>query len=65
MELLKKERLEIQAACLRLACVLHEIGYINERDRRELVLRITAGDKTAYSELKALLVEIAEEVGKN
>ena len=64
MELLKKERSEMQAACERLIQTLHEIGYIDEWCRRELIMQVIAGDKTAYGKLKDLLIAVAVDIGK-
>lgn len=64
MELLKNDRSEIQAASIRLVNALFEAGYISLRDRADISHRIYAGDKTAYSELKDVLVLMANEIGR-
>lgn len=64
MELLKRDRVDIQAASQRLVGALHEFGYITEMDKYELLYRIRTGDATAYGDLKRLLVEMAKEIGR-
>ena len=63
MELLKKDRSELQAASIRLATALCEAGYISDMDSKWIIHRVTVGDRTAYSDLKELLIAIAEEIG--
>lgn len=64
MELIKKDRVELQMASRRLTNALCDTGYITQRDRDELLYRVAAGDMTAYKDLKGLLVEIADQFGR-
>lgn len=64
MELLKKDRSELQAASIRLATALCEAGYISDMDSKWIIHRVTAGDKAAYSDLKELLMLMANEIGR-
>lgn len=64
MKLIKKDRVELQMASRRLTNALYDTGYIKQRDRDELLYRVAAGDMTAYTDLKGLLVEIAEQFGR-
>ena len=47
-----------------LVCTMHNIGYINDVDKNNLLYRISTGDTTAYADVKQLLNEMAEEIGK-
>lgn len=64
MELIKKDRVELQMASRRLTNALYSTGYITQRDRDELLYRVAVGDMTAYKDLKGLLVEIADQLGR-
>lgn len=63
MKIQKKDRVELQMASRRLTNALYDTGYITQRDRDELLYRVAIGDMTAYKDLKALLIEIAEQFG--
>lgn len=64
MELVKNDRSELEAASIRLAVALYDAGYITERDSQSIIHRVTVGDKTAYRDLKDVLVLMADEVGR-
>lgn len=47
-----------------LVCTMYNVGYINDVDKNNLLYRISTGDTTAYAEVKQLLIDMADEIGK-
>ena len=47
-----------------LVCTMHNIGYINDVDKNNLLYEISVGNTEAYAKVKQLLIEMAEEIGK-
>ena len=44
--------------------MLRDTAYIDERKKEELVYKILTGDKSAYSEVRSLLIRMADEIGQ-
>lgn len=52
----------IYDASIRITNDLCETGYITEKDRIWIIDRIKRGDKTAYDDVRHMLIEIAKEL---
>lgn len=52
----------LQAASVNVAAALHDASYITEKEKIWLVDRINRGDKSAYDDLRELLLKLAAEL---
>ena len=64
MKLLENKREKLQAASLSITAILFDNGYIDETTRIWLRDRIQRGDKSAYDDLRELLLQMADELGR-
>ena len=62
--LLKNKRDKLPEACKRIAAALHETGYLTEKEKMWLVDRVNRGDKTAYKDLRIMLLQMAATLGR-
>lgn len=59
MGLLKNKRDKLPAACIRITAALFDTGYITEKEKIWLIDRVNRGDKTAYKDLRIMLLQMA------
>ena len=55
-------RKQLEEACNSVVIMLLDIGYIGDRTKQELLYRIATGDNAVHAELKARLIQLAQDI---
>ena len=61
---MRKRKVNLQLTSLNTIKMLHEIGYIDDKQKQRLIHGVESGEHEIYKELKKMLIEVAEEIGK-
>lgn len=61
---MKETNINLQQSSLRVVNMLSEVGYINEKEKAELLYNVKTGNRAAYSRLKELLIQFADVLGR-
>lgn len=62
MTLAKVSRSNIQDACKNIVCDLCESGYITEKERLDLLYRLSVGERAAYADVRGLMLQFVAQI---
>ena len=56
--------INIKEASVRVTKILCRGGYISIKRMQDLVFRLEAGDRTAYTDVREIMLKMADEIGR-